>query len=119
MRGEHTVDSGALRYLIELQAKNVTTETDEGGGTPGQFTTFESVWANVRAASGYEVTTAMQRSNQISHIVEIRYYSGFKTEWRILHDGRVLSVVGLRDTNERKRLMRIECIERKDLDQRG
>lgn len=110
------VDSGTYRYCGELQEKIGT--IDEGGGRATEWRTIEAeLWMNITPLNSFEQSVAMQLRPETTHRIEIRYYEGFKTDWRIRYDGRIYSITGSINVNLRKRKMILDCIERSDKEQ--
>jgi SPP1 family predicted phage head-tail adaptor len=108
------IEAGSLRYWVTLEARSLS--IDEGGGRPRTFAVVGQFWADIRPANSRESYIAGQRGNEISHIIEARWFPNLTTEMRIVYGTQVFAVVSFRDPEMRQRRLLIECIERKDLD---
>jgi SPP1 family predicted phage head-tail adaptor len=63
---------------------------------------------------GRERFAAQQVSATVSHEVRMRYFDGLTSEMRLVHNGRVLAIDAVMNTEERGREWVILCTERTD-----
>ena len=100
---------GRLRHKVTIQ--NATHAEDGKGGSTPTWADVESVWAEVSPSSSRERFYAGQVDADATHKVTMRYTANVSTESRIIHGTRTLHVVGLRNIDERNRMIEIRCKE--------
>ena len=104
--------SGDLRHRIVLEqpirSKNTIGEQID------TFTTVATVWAAVEPLTGTWLFQAQQADSKVSGRVRIRYREDIKPTWRILFDGRYLSIVSILNPDERKKELIIMYSENLD-----
>jgi SPP1 family predicted phage head-tail adaptor len=93
------MNAGRLRHRIELQSK--TEATNSFGEVTLTYSTYTTVWAEIRPLQGRELETAQQISADVNHKVTIRYNSSVVETDRILFGTRVLEIGGIVNTDER------------------
>lgn len=111
------IESGKLRYWLTLEGRSLS--VDEGGGRPRTFVPVAHMWGDIRPATSRESYVAAQRGNEVSHIIETRWFPNLSSDMRFIHASQVFAVISFRDPDMRQRRLLIECIERKDLDTTG
>lgn len=93
--------SGDLRHRIILEqpvrSKNAMGEQID------TFVSVATVWAAVEPLTGTWLFQAQQADSKVSGRVRIRYREDIKPTWRILFDGRYLSIVSILNPDERKK----------------
>lgn len=102
----------ALRHRITIE-KRVTDGMGDGAGnyTPN-WITLATVWADVRPANGQEITLAEKKTQQISHIIKIRYRSDIKKDLhRIKFKGRIFVIEYITNKDERNIELTLQCRE--------
>jgi SPP1 family predicted phage head-tail adaptor len=98
-----------LRHRIELQACVAT--RDEIGGLVDTWTTYATVWAEVRQANGREAWYSQQMNAQAAWTIGIRHRTDVTTKHRVIHDGRTFEVRSVTDEDQRRRYLRLACDE--------
>jgi SPP1 family predicted phage head-tail adaptor len=93
------ITAGDLRQRIEVQHK--TEERDLSGGVVEQWVTEQRRWAKVEPLQGRELFTAAQVDARVTHRVTMRYYAGLTASQRLLHQGRVLHILSVLNSEER------------------
>jgi SPP1 family predicted phage head-tail adaptor len=107
------IDPGQLRHQVKLQ-QFVETVTAGGGRTKGWSDLSENptVWAAVEPLDGTERFRAQAVDARMSHRVTMYYHPDVTAKTRILHEGRVLEVIGPPvDENEEHRFLVLYCWE--------
>jgi SPP1 family predicted phage head-tail adaptor len=104
--------SGDLRHRIVLEqpvrSKNTMGEQID------TFTAVTTVWAAVEPLTGSWLFQAQQADSKVSGRVRIRYREDIKPFWRILFDGRYLSIISILNPDERKKELIIMYSEELD-----
>ena len=104
------MQAGKLRHRIELH-RNVP-KRDATGQEIETWAKYATVWAEVLPLNGKELLNAQQISAEVTHRVNIRFYSeDIKPEHRVIHKGRTLEIVAALDMAERRRSMQLMCKE--------
>lgn len=119
---DYKVRAGQYRDYVTIERRKLTIDDGGGGGDtigPEAWETVESVWCKVSPSSANEMLTAQQRGLTITHNVEMRYYEGFQSSWRLAFDGRYLYVINVYDVEERQRKMLLQCEERRGKEDNG
>ena len=104
--------AGTLRHRVQLQ-KAVTAPNDFGEPVE-TWTTYATVWGRVSPLKGEERWAAQQLAGKVTHEVEIRWspdVEAVKSEHRVLHDDRVLSIEGPHVPDERRVNVILPCSE--------
>ena len=108
---------GALRHRVTLQRPGDPVPDGDGGYTETWTTLGSRVPASVEPATArsLERIAASTVTSTASHLVTLRYLRGVTTKTRLVfHDGgtdRTMSVTGTHDTEERHRVLVLECLE--------
>lgn len=103
--------TGDLDQRIELQ--RLTRTSDGGGGYTEQWTTYATVWANVRPMSGRERYQAQQTQASANYRIAIRYRADIDPADRIVWRGKVLNIRFIADAGPRDLYLTIDAeIER-------
>lgn len=104
-RGQHPWN---LRERVILE--EYTTDGDDGFGNPIEvWVPHEPVAARVEPLKGEEKVIAGGLANPFDVLVHIRYRPDVAATWRVVHDGQTLNIVSLRNLDERKRFLTLEC----------
>lgn len=105
------VQAGKLRHRITIRLP-VRTRDSHGQPVEGTPTVVASnVPANVFTLSGVEFVDNEQTRGIATHRIFIRARSGITIEHEILWGDRVLGIVSVRDTENRGKLLSIDCRE--------
>ena len=105
------MDIGSLRHQVRLETP--TTTADGEGGYTTTWALLGVVYAAIEPATqrSLERLVANAVSSDASHVVTVRYIDGVTTKTRVLFLGRVLSVVGIQNIEERNEILRLACTE--------
>jgi SPP1 family predicted phage head-tail adaptor len=103
--------AGSLNRRITLQ-QGIPGSTSEGDATQ-TWTPLGDLWASVNPMSTQELLLAAQRSEEVTHIVTIRWRAQFPApeNLRILYGQRLFFVVGTQDPDEGHRTLQMRCKE--------
>ncbi|MEZ5851833.1 MAG: phage head closure protein [Hyphomicrobiaceae bacterium] len=99
-----------LRHRIVIEA--VSRTPDGGGGASEAWAPVATVWAAVRSATGTESVQADAVSSRVSHTVLMRHRDGVVPAMRLRHGTRILDILAVHDTDDRKRFLTCLCRER-------
>lgn len=94
------IGAGKLNKRVMIQ--ELTTSIDAGGGADESWTTYETVWANVKPITGKTLYYAQQIESTVDHEIRIRYLSGVKTDMRVTVDSRTFEIKNILDYDGRK-----------------
>lgn len=115
------VDSGSLRHKVRLYRK--TTQKDGLGGSASVWVMVppNPTWACIEAAGAYEVTTASQNGQQLTHNITMRFKSNIGVDMAIYWplENRVFAITGIKREDPTRRRMTLNAMERRDLDTKG
>lgn len=106
--------SGLLRERLTYQTKPAAASAtyDAHGQETEDWTTQATYWGSVRAATGREREVANQLGNEVSHVVETRYFGRVDPKVsRFLLGSRVLRIVGAVDVDDRGATTRYQVME--------
>lgn len=106
---DYRAQAGALRHRIELQ--QATESRDAIGGVNRTWATTATVWGQVTPMTSREVVANAQVVGRITHFIKIRQYATLKTTWRVKYGGRIFNISGIRNIDERGKVMVIDAIE--------
>lgn len=101
---------GDLRHRVTLQALGLT--PDGGGGFTEFWSDLTEIWARIRPVAGVELTLGEQRQHRVTHEVAIRYRLGIQPSQRLIYDGRVFTILGIVNADERNGFLNLHCEER-------
>lgn len=106
------MNAGPLRDRITIQS--FTESQSSSGAAVLTWSDVVTVWAEVRAATGYERFRTGTEIAQISHMIRIRYRAGVTPKNRILVDDRIFDITSVGDPDGRRIELMIWCTERID-----
>lgn len=98
-----------LRHRIRIESLART--ADGQGGFTSSWNTFAEVWASIKPASANERYFAQRVESNISHKIGIRWLDGVISEMRIIFEGRIFQIKGVRRENEERWFMILDCVE--------
>ena len=104
--------SGSLRHWVTLQSPGGS--KDSVGERTTVWADVFSCWANVSPVSTSERHVAGQAHSDISHRVTLRWateLSALHASWRVLFGERILTIEGIRNIDERDRVIELVCTE--------
>lgn len=105
------MEAGRLRHSILIQ-ELVPDQDDTSGNVTNTWTTFATVWADVRPASIREFVAAGIQQAKVTTAVKIRYLPGVVQSMRILHGDQVFNVEGvLPDPKTGREWLTLPCSE--------
>ena len=104
-----TISAGQLRHRLAVQT--FSESRDSQGGVTKSWSTDSTVWGSIRPLSGKELVSAQQVDAKVTHKIEIRYYSGLDTTYRIQNDSRTFNIIQVLNLAERDKLMVILAVE--------
>lgn len=100
---------GKLRHKVELQSvqrtKNAYMEDIE------DWVTFAIQWASIEPLRGTQALIAQQIEAEMTHRVVVRYNASLTADCRVKQDGRIFTIVSVRDIDERQRHQELMCKE--------
>ncbi len=101
--------AGKLRHRVELQSVGRTKAAD--GQSIETFTTYATVWADIKPMRGSEAIEAQQQSGQDWFKITVRYNASINIKDRIVFGPRVFEVNYAPDFEERKIFQELTCTE--------
>jgi SPP1 family predicted phage head-tail adaptor len=100
-----------LRHRVIIQ-ENTGTVNDGAGNQVPLWELVASVPAKVTPVSGNEITLAEKRTQEITHIVKIRYRPNMrKDKHRIIFNGRVMRIQYIINKDELNIQLNLQCKE--------
>ncbi len=103
------MNPGELRHRLIFQSQVVT--RNAFGEEVVTFLTQGERWGSVKPLSGREYFLSQQAQSQVTHQITIRYFSGLRTDWRILLGSRVFNIKSAINTDERNEEHILLCTE--------
>jgi SPP1 family predicted phage head-tail adaptor len=103
---------GRMRSRVTFQAL-LEVSDGQGGQTESwsDLSTDPTVWCYLRPTKSNERFFSEQIQYQRSHEAIIRYRNDLETEMRVLFDGRVFQIKGIRRPDERKAFLILDLEE--------
>jgi len=100
---------GKLRHKVELQSVHRT----KNGYMDDidNWTTFATQWASIEPIRGTQALIAQQIEAEMTHRLIIRYNASMTADCRVKTDGRIFTIVSVRDIDERRRHQELMCKE--------
>lgn len=97
---------GNLRERITLQERQLV---DDGFGTVETFVDVGEIWARVEPVKASERTIGggVQSINDV--LVHIRHRDDIGPTWRIRHRGTTYNITGVRNLDERRAFLALDC----------
>lgn len=83
-----------LRHRVAIQSL-VPVQDDTTGNITDTWSTFATVWAEIRPLNAREFIAAAAAQSKVTEMVTIRYIAGVKQSMRILHRAQILNVEGV------------------------
>ncbi len=100
---------GELRHKIDIQSR--VDVPDGVGGFTTAWTTSTSPWAKIETKSGREIMFAGKVKHRVTHAITIRARTGIVSSMRVVFDGRVFHIHGVRELEFKNRWMVLDCEE--------
>lgn len=101
--------AGKLRHRVEL--KSVSRSKAADGQSTETFTTYATVWADIKPMRGAEAIEAQQQSGQDWFKITVRYNTSVNIKDRIVFGSRTFEVNYAPDFEERKIFQELTCTE--------
>lgn len=97
--------AGPLRNKITIQS---VTETSDGmGGFTEAWATYTTAYAEIKPVKGEEALEHKKLEHGLVHRIWIRYQPGITTKMRIVWGSRTMKIIGLRNPDERNKMLEI------------
>ena len=111
--------AGKMRHRIDVEvppSPDDATVQDKYGQPRDVWTPESTRWCNIVPLSGRELQQAQQTFGDVSHRVEMYYYSGLApdqnpTAKRLNKDGRIFNISAVLNPDETKADMHVFCVE--------
>lgn len=94
-----------------ITIETATHATDSQGGKATTWSTYATVWAELKPVSAGERNFGQQLEYQRSHKCNIRYLAGVTTAMRVIFDSRYFHIKGIRAPDEKKFFMILDLDE--------
>lgn len=110
------MQSGQLRDRVKIQQDQGLIRSADGAKVP-DWVILATVWADVNPLSDREVWFARQAESEITDTVRVRYQAALANlagSVRVIFGCRLLHMVGVRDTDSRRRELVLDCTEAPD-----
>ena len=106
------VRAGDLRHRITIEAP--VRQPDGLGGAILTWTPIAEVWAAIWPRTASEAMLLDRPAGTASHDIWVRYRDGMVPEMRIVSGSRVFNILGVIDTEDRRRWLKC-IVEQRDL----
>jgi SPP1 family predicted phage head-tail adaptor len=107
---------GRLRHRVLIQSPAAPRERDASGAEVAEWSDGETVWCEVRAASGRELFASGHVQAQVSHLVRMRHRTGLTEQDRMVWlDGgdAVLNIIAILPSVGVSNMLDVWCIQEK------
>jgi len=104
------MEAGRLRHKVDVE--KLSDVPDGQGGQTRTWTKALTTWADIRPIDSHEGFYAGQNYPGVTHAVRMRYSTEIKLPCRIKFGSRYLSIIGVRDRQERGEELMLMCSER-------
>jgi SPP1 family predicted phage head-tail adaptor len=104
------IDPGKLRHVVQLRMP-IRQRNETGEEVDVWQTVAKDVRAAVEPVTGRELFAGAQVQAVVTHKVTLWYRPGFDARGQILHEGRALSAVFVRDEEDRHEYLEVLCVE--------
>jgi SPP1 family predicted phage head-tail adaptor len=101
--------AGRRDKQVEIQSLALT--DDGSGGHTQVWTTYATVWAEIKPMTGAERYAAQQIQPGISHIVTALYRAGVEADDRVKYGTRYFRIAAVLNPRERGQTMELHCEE--------
>ena len=106
------------RYTNFVTFQSMTLTPDTGGGNAEAPSDETTAWCRIIPKSAYTEFIHGQLKENTSHIIEMRYQTGFKVSWRVKYETtegvRYFAIEGARNIEEEDRKTVLFCQEQTD-----
>lgn len=97
--------AGTLRHRVTLQRCELVVGDYGAPLRRKPWKDVATVWASVEAVSGRDFFAARQEQSEVTHKVTIRYRDDVTGQMRILHGGKIFTIVAPLPDNRNTRLV--------------
>lgn len=105
---DRKADIGRFKQRVELQS--YTTTSDGMGGTSAEWSTNNTIWADVKPVNGSDRFEIESLKGNITHTVRVRYTEA-NNEQRFLYNGRKLYIKYAINEGEEGAFTTLACTE--------
>jgi SPP1 family predicted phage head-tail adaptor len=109
MGKEFPVRAGRLRHRLEIQ-KPIEARDAMGGVT----ITWDNVverWGSIEPVNAREINEGSKVEERITHRIRMRHHANIAPSWRIVNRGKIYNVIGIRDIDERRKVIEIQAVQ--------
>lgn len=107
------MQAGKLRHLVDIQ--RAITGRDAHGGETKTWVTDGQCYVEIKPLNAREIITADSTDSRVTHQIITRFYQGLNAKRRIKYGDRIFNISGIRNIEERRKMMIIDAIEQ-DID---
>jgi SPP1 family predicted phage head-tail adaptor len=100
---------GKLRHRVSLQSPTAT--ANDYGEKIAAWTTYATVWAEIKPLQGRELENAQQISEKCDYEVFIRYNTGVLSTHRVIYGSRTFEIQAVLNLEERNEILKLICTE--------
>lgn len=104
------MESGKLRERIRIES--ITETRDSQGGLINTFGLFLNAWAEVIPLNGSEVFYGDRVEAIHDHAIKMRFRPGIDPTMQVIHDGKTLNILSVKDFKDRHRTTLLLCKEK-------
>lgn len=101
------MQSGKNRHRIVIE-QPVKVKTDSGAINT-TWSTFKETWAEVRTLKMYEKSAIETSFPKADMFIGFRYIEGVLSTMRITYKGKIYSILGINNVDERNRELELIC----------
>lgn len=101
--------AGQLRHLITIE--DATESQDEYGEPDLTWSMYTTAWAKVEPLSSRETVEARSVYQERTHRITMRHQDGITPNMRVNWDGRLFDIEGVRNVEERNRMLELNVKE--------
>lgn len=102
--------TGRLRDRLTIQTYTVSLNTY--GETVKTWTTFATVYSEIRPVSGREYLQSDKVQAEISHVITIRFLAGVLPKMRATDGTRIFEIVASLPDRKNKTMLQLMCNEK-------
>jgi SPP1 family predicted phage head-tail adaptor len=103
------IKMGELRHKIDIERAQLI--SDGIGGSTKTWASIGTPWAKIKPMRGGERLQAMRIEATISHVITIRYKSGYLPSDRVNYNGRIMQIRAVINIDERNKWIELYCDE--------
>ena len=104
------MQAGKLRHSVELQHLVVGSPQQTSTGEPdGTWTTFATVWADIRSVRGIARFTAAMEQSGVEVEIELRHRDGMTAAMRVKEGSVVYDIKSVDETRKHQGRLLLHC----------